>query len=122
MPSYDMDAHADVYIVSRAGRMGYPTVLWRMTVADAQRVCSHPSTRGTNWMLCWTTHDLIETKWFAKDDGRFAALFEELGVTVLASRARMLSGEAAISATPVPPRLASSPATHTQLDMFGDAA
>lgn len=102
---YDPDARADVYIVTQGGTFGAPRVLWQMSVADAMAVCSDPSTigqgRGGEWMLNWTCHRVTDTDGtapevaarFHVDDGRFDALFERLGVRVLASRAMALAGQ-----------------------------
>lgn len=103
MSEYDTSARADVYIVTQAGTFGTARVLWQMTVADAMKVCSDPSTmgrgRGGEWMLNWTCHRVTDTtgdailvaERFVHDDGRFAELLERLGVTVLASRALALA-------------------------------
>lgn len=123
MDGYDSAAHADVYLATGAGTMGQPRVLWRMTVADAQQVCSDPSTqgmgRGGPWMLCWTTHSLVDRHWdsFAADDGRFAPLFERLGVTVLMSRQTLLDGTA-IWPEPEPAPAPVTVGGMTQLGLF----
>lgn len=118
-----MDALADVYYSSRKTQHAYRQVLWRMTIADAQKVCEHPDTCSPgNWMMCWTTHELVDARpiCFVADDGRFDALFAELGVTVLMSRQMLTDGVAAVPApvaiTPKPiPR--SNPAQPTLFDM-----
>ncbi len=108
---YDLTEHADVYIVNFASQHIGRRTLFRMTIGDAMKVCACPETQGTanyggQWMLCWTRNGLTELKpdEFIPDDGRFSEMFDRLGVTVLASRALLQSGEAFR-------RLAGQPAT-----------
>ena len=130
---YDLTAPADVYIATQGGtRSGNARVLWRMTVEDAMKVCSHPSTcgvgaYGSEWALMWTCHEvkdiavgIEDMELFAPDDGRFDDLFDELGVTVLASRALILAGKVVRPAVPVRER-PTRPAPIMQLDIFGEA-
>ena len=101
-----MGALADVYFSSRKTQHAYRQVLWRMTVEDAQAVCSHPDTcHPGSWMMCWTAHELVDAKpvCFIEDDGRFDALFEELGVTVLMSKAMLLNGTAEVTSPATKP-------------------
>ena len=98
---YDLTEHADVYIVNFASQHIGRRTLFRMTIGDAMKVCACPETQGTanyggQWMLCWTRNGLTELKpdEFIPDDGRFSEMFDRLGVTVLASRALLQSGEA----------------------------
>lgn len=115
---YDLDAPADVFLVSMAGTTGAPRVLWRMSTKDAMSLCERPETAGQLWMICWTQQMLIEleAKNFATDDGRFDGLLSDLGITVLCSRKMLMDGSyiaAAIQpAPPEPARMAG------QLDMF----
>lgn len=120
MSGYDMDALADVYFSSRKTQHAYRQVLWRMTVADAQRFCEHPATcHPGSWMMCWTVHELVDARpiCFVADDGRFDALFEELGVTVLMSKAMLLAGDAP-PAPSKPKPVKSSPIHPAQLGLF----
>lgn len=90
MSEYDRNALADVYIATMAGTMGKPRILWRMTIADAMKMCSHESTcgtgRGGEWALHWTHYDLpgVEKR-FEVDDGRFDGLMKDMGVKVVAA-------------------------------------
>lgn len=117
---YDLDAPADLYLVSMAGTTGSRRVLWRMSTRGAMTVCQHPDTAGQNWMICWTQQMLIdlEAKRFAVDDGRFSKLFSELGVTVLYSK-QMLESGAHFSPSPktLSPKPA-PPAADGQLGLF----
>lgn len=128
MSEYDMDALADCYIATQGGTQGAARVLWRMTIRDAQAMCSDPSTagrgRGGEWALMWTAHDLIpaEADRFAADDGRFAPLMERLGCTVVMSRALLLSGIAQITPSPPVTIRPSKPTAPAQLRLFGEVA
>jgi hypothetical protein len=66
-------------------------VLWIVPEADARRVCEDERTTDPDhirWGLHWTARLLPGEQgvyWdFVPDDGRFAAVLAELGVTVLA--------------------------------------
>lgn len=124
---YDLDALADVYIGTQGGSIR-PRVLWRMTIRDAQAMCSDPATAGTGaygaeWACFWTAHDLVDAKWdsFVADDGRFAPLMERLGVTVVMSRQMLIDGTAVIPIPAIVPpvRLPGAP---MQLGLFQEEA
>lgn len=121
-PYYDPNALADVYFCSRKTQHAYRQVLWRMTVEDAMKVCSSPETcHPGSWMMCWTVHEMVEPKpiCFVEDNGRFADLFERLGVTVVMSRQMLLEGTAAM---PEVERFPVVRANIAQLDLFGQDA
>ena len=72
-------------------------ILYVMSVADAMKVCSDPRTQGRGqygyWMLCWTLVERLQheadsytPEIIRKDDGRFANLFNELGVEDLSKQ------------------------------------
>jgi len=84
-PNYSDDSLADVYICTFAGGRG--GTLFRMSAGDAKVLCSQPKTQGVGayggeWMLMWSTHNLIpnDSKDWIKDDGRFDKLIEQLGL------------------------------------------
>jgi hypothetical protein len=78
-----------VFMVSRHTNTPYRRVLWRMTRADAKKVCSDDRTGGARHMLCWTAVDIDDAtiNHCVPDNGRYDALLRELGVTVLRRRA-----------------------------------
>lgn len=79
-----------VFIVSRHSNTPYRRVLWRVSRADAMKICSDPRTSGRNFMLCFDGGhiDDPEINRFVPDDGRFDKVLAEHGVTVLTSPGR----------------------------------
>jgi len=80
------DAEAVVYLISRSGKLKN-TALYVMKRIDAVTFCERPETDSNNvimsWAYCFTTHrrewrEELDT--FRKDDGRFTALLDELGI------------------------------------------
>lgn len=80
---------AVVYIVSKSSNTTHRRVLWRMTLPDAQRVCSDTRTSGENYMLVWTATAIDDpaVNRYVPDNGQHAHVLAELGVTVLRSHA-----------------------------------
>lgn len=78
-------AEVVVFIVSRHSTTPYRRVLWRVSRADAMKICSDPRTLGRNFMLCFDGGhiDDPEINRFVPDDGRFNEVLAEHGVTVL---------------------------------------
>lgn len=74
-----------VFIVSKHANPTRARVLWRVSQADAMKICSDPRTAGARHMLCWTAHEGVRGRdWaFAPDSGRNAAVLAEHAVTVL---------------------------------------
>jgi hypothetical protein len=84
----------NLFIVSKSGAGPRHRVLWTVTQADALKICADPSTSGRNFGIhreAWATAgERGENRprgggaWFyCTDNGRYAPLFERLGVTVL---------------------------------------
>jgi hypothetical protein len=90
--SAELDSHtpAVVFIVSRNGGPTYRRVLWRVSVADAKKICSDPRTgieAHPKHMLCWTTQNIDDPDEFRfiRDNGRYGDVLSEHGVKVLDS-------------------------------------
>lgn len=89
----DDDDPAYVYIATFGGG---GRVIWKTTVKDAKTICQLPQSKGTlwgnAWMYCWTSENNFgeyggdfehkEKQHRQKDDGRFAQIFEEMGIKV----------------------------------------
>jgi len=83
-----------VVTISKHGGPVMQRALWRVSVADARKICTDPRTSLRNSAL----HYFLDTSlpeatrgeaWdFTADNGRWAPLLAELGVTVLESRAQ----------------------------------
>lgn len=85
------DDLAYVYVATRGGR---GKVIWKTTIGDAKKICQLPQSsgigRGGPWMYCWTSQrnfgeydgNLDDKQRLQKNDGRFDALFEEMGIEV----------------------------------------
>ncbi|NUH42922.1 DUF3560 domain-containing protein [Streptomyces samsunensis] len=82
-PTRWLDGPALVFIVSQNTTPARTRGLYRVTREEAQRLCSHPATSGKSYMLCWTERPgvLGEDFEFVTDDGRFADVLAELGIT-----------------------------------------
>lgn len=74
-----------VFIVSRNTTTSHRRVLWRMSRSDAVKVCSDDRTSNNNHMLCWTADDIDnpEVNRFIPDNGKYADVLSDHGVTVL---------------------------------------
>jgi hypothetical protein len=90
LPPYDLPEveptdPVHVFIVSRNTTTPQRRVLWRMTRADAELVCSDPRTAGENYGLHWSAEGLDdeEANTFVADDGRFDGVLAEYGVLIL---------------------------------------
>ena len=59
-------------------------VLWHVSRTDAKKICSDERTQGSNWGLHWTAYNVgdPECHQFVRDDGRFAGVLAEHGVTI----------------------------------------
>jgi hypothetical protein len=77
-----------VFIVSRHTNTPYRRVLWRMTRADAMKVCGDPRTINSRHMLCFDGEDIDDPaiNRYVLDNGRYAEVLREHGVTVLRGR------------------------------------
>lgn len=89
----DDDDPAYVYIATFSGR---GRIIWKTTVKDAKTICQLPQSQGVlygrEWMYCWTSEKNFgeyggdsehkEKQHHQKDDGRFAQIFEEMGINV----------------------------------------
>jgi hypothetical protein len=73
-----------VFIASKHTNPALLRVLWFMPEADARAVCADPRTAGDRYGLHWTaSYGEQGQAWeYVPDDGRFAALLLQLGVTV----------------------------------------
>lgn len=82
-PARWLDGPALVFIVSQNSTPARMRGLYRVTRQEAQRLCSHPATSGKSYMLCWTERPgaIGEDFEFVTDDGRFAGVLAELGIT-----------------------------------------
>src|SRR5438105_13756146 len=47
-----------VFIASKHTSSNYRRVLWRVTRADAKKICNDPRTSGQRHMLCWTDQNI----------------------------------------------------------------
>ncbi|MGW9047305.1 DUF6197 family protein [Streptomyces lydicus] len=77
------DGPAVVFIASQNTAPTLMRVLWRVTRAEAQAICSDDRTRGERSSLHWTERPGTEGEdWdFVTDDGRYAPLLAELGIS-----------------------------------------
>ncbi|WP_158834655.1 hypothetical protein [Streptomyces sp. NRRL S-350] len=82
-----MTAQVVVFIASRNTRTTHRRVLWRVSEADARRICSDERTSGRNHMLCWTAHSIDdpEINRYVRDSGAYAQVLADHDVTVLRS-------------------------------------
>lgn len=112
------DAVAVVYMVMQSGKFN-KNCLYVMKRADAVKFCSHPKTTGcarnSKWFYAFTTH---RRDWreslddFRPDDGRFAPLLAEMGITPIWTKGQ-----------PVPKQQCVKPSAHrgappTQLSLL----
>ncbi|GAB3475365.1 hypothetical protein [Amycolatopsis cihanbeyliensis] len=74
-----------VFIVSRGTNHDYRRVLWRVSRADAIKICSDPRTASQNYMLCWTDRNIDDEKLnrYVPDNGKHDAVLRDHGVTIL---------------------------------------
>ena len=77
------DGPAVVFIASQNTAPTLMRVLWRVTRAEAQAICSDDRTRGERSSLHWTERPGTEGEdWdFVTDDGRYAPLLAELAIS-----------------------------------------
>lgn len=79
---------AVVFIVSKGRNPAFRRVLWRVSVADAKRICSDPRTSGRSYMLVWTVEHIDDpdvNEFVPNGRPEHADVLRELGVTVLDS-------------------------------------
>ncbi|MFF0629758.1 DUF3560 domain-containing protein [Streptomyces sp. NPDC004296] len=78
-----LDGPAVVFIASENTAPTRLRVLWRVTRAEAQAICSDDRTRGERSALHWTERPGTEGEdWeFITDDGRYAPLLAELSIS-----------------------------------------
>lgn len=88
MPGYNPNTIVDVYLVTAKTQHDKRQILWRVKLSDAVKICSDPSTGNSQWMLCWTAHEVGNSEYgeFIKDDGRFKDLLNKLGVKIIKSK------------------------------------
>jgi hypothetical protein len=91
-------------MISAHGGPAKHRVLWRVPVKDAQAICSDPRTSLRNSALHYFLSTSLpdsargEAWQWAHDNGRWAGLLDELGVTVLESAATAASaGKGAVT-------------------------
>lgn len=82
-PDDDLADPVAVFIASKNSAPPRMRVLWRMTRAEAMRLCSDERSAGRRSMLCWTADPGKEGEdWeFVRDTGSYDALLAELGIT-----------------------------------------
>ncbi|WP_432139143.1 hypothetical protein [Streptomyces sp. bgisy154] len=80
-----MTAQVVVFIASRNTSTTHRRVLWRVSEADARKICSDERTSGRNHMLCWTAHSIDdpEINRYVRDSGAYAQVLADHDVTVL---------------------------------------
>jgi len=90
---YDLAAPAWVFIASAHTSPARKRVLWKTTIGEAMAICSDDRTASSHSMLVWTAQfspdDQGKTWQYVADDGRYAGLLAELGVTVAESKATL---------------------------------
>jgi hypothetical protein len=74
-----------VFIASKHISPTRRRVLWRVSVADAKKICSDPRTAGPHYMLCFTTENIDDSAAFVyvPDDGRHAGVLRDHGIRVI---------------------------------------
>ncbi|MFI1796340.1 histone-like nucleoid-structuring protein Lsr2 [Streptomyces sp. NPDC020379] len=79
----DMTGPVVVFIASKNTAPPRLRVLWRVTRAEAVRICSDDRSGGRKHMLCWTADPGEQGRdWeFVRDSGSYNALLSELGIT-----------------------------------------
>ncbi|WP_439681526.1 hypothetical protein [Embleya sp. MST-111070] len=82
-----MAAEVVVFIASKNTRSTHRRVLWRMSEADARKICSDARTSGPSHMLCWTAQDIDDPQInrYVRDSGTYAQILAEHQCTVLCS-------------------------------------
>ena len=81
MPS----GEALVFIASKHTTPTRRRVLWRVSVADAKKICSDSRTAGAHYMLCFTTENIDDPAAFVyvPDDGRHAEVLHDNNIVVI---------------------------------------
>ncbi|WP_146060346.1 hypothetical protein [Amycolatopsis sp. CA-128772] len=74
-----------VCIVSKHTTPARQRVLWRVSVADAKKICSDSRTAGPHYMLCFTTSNIDDPSAFVyvPDDGRHAEVLDDHNIRVI---------------------------------------
>jgi hypothetical protein len=80
-----MPSQVVVFIASRNTSTTHRRVLWRVSEADARKICSDERTSGRNHMLRWTAQhvDDPEVNRYVRDTGTYAQVLADHHVTVL---------------------------------------
>ncbi|QKV74206.1 hypothetical protein [Amycolatopsis sp. Hca4] len=78
-----------VFIASKHTTPIRRRVLWRVSVADAKKICSDSRTAGPHYMLCFTTRNIDDPAVFVyvPDDGRHAEVLRDHNIRVIRSHA-----------------------------------
>lgn len=91
---YSPDAEAVVYMIMPSGKCR-KNCLYVMKRKDAVAFCSRPETRSANKTRAWAySFSTYKRNWreeldaFRVDDGRFAPLLKELGITPIFVKTR----------------------------------
>ncbi len=82
-----------VFIASRNTSPSKRRVLWHVSESDARKICSDRRTGAKahpNHMLCYSYELDPEYNVFVSDNGRYADVLAEHGVTILASKTHSL--------------------------------
>ncbi|UJW32525.1 hypothetical protein L3Q67_01680 [Saccharothrix sp. AJ9571] len=80
MPS----GEALVFIVSKHTTPPRRRVLWRVSIADARKICSDPRTAGAHYMLCFTTENIDPAAFvYVPDNGRHADVLHDHDIRVI---------------------------------------
>ncbi|WP_158889024.1 hypothetical protein [Amycolatopsis anabasis] len=76
-----------VFIVSKHSNRPYRRVLWRVTRADAMKICSDPRTSGAHHMLCWTAYNVDDPDLnvYVPDSGRNDDVLRDHHIQILAA-------------------------------------
>lgn len=78
-----------VFIASKHTSPARRRVLWRVSVADAKKICSDARTAGSNYMLCFTTTNIDDPTSFVyvPDNGRHAEVLRDCSIRVIRAHA-----------------------------------
>ncbi|MEU6932767.1 hypothetical protein AB0A05_26830 [Streptomyces sp. NPDC046374] len=71
------------YLASQRGGPRWKRVLWKVTRAEAMRLCSDDRTKGPGWMVVWTANPGSQKdddwRWF-RDNGSMDHVLREFGI------------------------------------------
>jgi hypothetical protein len=78
-----------VFIASKHTTPTRQRVLWRVSAADAKKICSDSRTAGPHYMLCFTTRNIDDPAAFVyvPDDGRHAEVLHDHNIRVIRGHA-----------------------------------